>query len=51
LAFYVALGVILVKGELVDGSVFPGGRWLDATTGNYTDATVTDGDADWSFER
>jgi hypothetical protein len=41
----------VLKGELVDNSTFPGGHWPDATTGNYTDATVTDGDADWSFER
>jgi uncharacterized protein YukE len=41
----------VLKGELVDGSAFPGGHWPDATTGNYSDATVTDGDADWSFER
>ena len=41
----------VLKGELVDGSAFPGGQWPDATTGNYSDATVTDGDADWSFER
>lgn len=41
----------VLKGELVDGAAFPGGHWPDATTGNYSDATVTDGDADWSFER
>lgn len=41
----------VLKGELVDASTFPGGNWPDATTGNYSDATVTDGDADWSFER
>ena len=41
----------VLKGELVDGGAFPGGHWPDATTGNYADATVTDGDADWSFER
>ncbi len=40
-----------LKGELVDASMFPGGHWPDATTGNYSDGTVTDGDADWSFER
>ena len=41
----------VLKGELVDNSTYPGGHWPDATTGNYSDATVTDGDADWSFER
>ena len=40
-----------LKGELVDASFYPGGQWPDATTGNYSDGTVTDGDADWSFER
>jgi hypothetical protein len=41
----------LLKGELVDHSTFPGGHWPNATTDCYSDATVTDGDADWSFER
>ncbi|MGC9665582.1 hypothetical protein ACNTMW_03390 [Planosporangium sp. 12N6] len=40
-----------LHGEAVDKSAFPGGAWPDATTANFTDATVTDGDADWAFER
>jgi hypothetical protein len=38
-------------GELSDDGVFHDGRWPSATTAAYSDATVTDGDAEWSFER
>lgn len=40
-----------LHGEAVDASMFPGGRWPDPATGTYNDATVTDGDADWSLRR
>jgi hypothetical protein len=50
------LGVQLLQlaglvGELSDNGVFHEGHWPSATTGAYADATVTDGDAEWSFER
>lgn len=38
-------------GELSDNGVFRAGHWPSATTEAYRDATVTDGDAEWSFER
>lgn len=38
-----------LHGEARDASMFPGGRWPDPATGNYSDGTVTDGDADWSL--
>jgi hypothetical protein len=41
----------VLHGEAVDGGVFPHGHWPDATTTNFSDATVTDGDADWSLRR
>ena len=37
--------------EAADGSVFPGGHWPGSLTDRYIDATVTDGDAEWSMER
>ncbi len=40
-----------LDGELADGGVFHRGHWPSATTAAYADATVTDGDAEWSFER
>lgn len=40
-----------LRGEIADNSVFTGGQWPRSTTENYSDATVTDGDAEWSFER
>lgn len=39
----------VLHGEAIDASLFPGGRWPDPATGNYSDGTVTDGDADWSL--
>lgn len=35
--------------EAQDGSGFPGGRWPVAAAGDFSDGTVTDGDADWSL--
>jgi len=40
-----------LHGEAVDNSFFPGGHWPVATTGGYSDGTVTDGDADWSLDK
>ena len=37
-----------LRGELVDHSQFPDGRWPRAVADTYADATVTDGDAKWS---
>lgn len=45
-----AAQMVVLHGDSIDNSKFPGGKWPDSTTGNYNDATVTDGDADWSFE-
>jgi hypothetical protein len=41
----------VLHGEATDGSAFPGRQWPNATTANFSDATVTDGDADWSLQR
>jgi hypothetical protein len=37
-----------IRSQLHDHTAFPGGRWPDARTEAFADATVTDGDADWS---
>jgi hypothetical protein len=37
--------------EAADASAFPGGHWPGSLTDRYSDATVTDGDAEWSIER
>jgi hypothetical protein len=37
--------------EAYDQSAFPNGRWPVGAAHSYDDATVTDGDADWSLER
>jgi hypothetical protein len=39
-----------LHGEANDPTNFPGGHWPDATPGRFSDATVTDGDADWSLQ-
>ena len=41
--------MIALKGEAVDNSAFPGGKWPSPNTKTFNDATVTDGDADWSL--
>ncbi len=41
--------LIAVHGETVDNSAFPGGKWPDPLSSTYNDATVKDGDADWSL--
>ncbi|MCE7001633.1 hypothetical protein LWC34_02075 [Kibdelosporangium philippinense] len=43
--------MISLHGEAIDNSTFPGGHWPDATTGSYNDASVKDGDADWSLNK
>lgn len=40
-----------LQGELVDMSTFPHGQWPNATTARFTDAAVSDGDADWSLDK
>lgn len=40
----------VLRSELVDHSQFPGGYWPSAVADTYTDATVTDGDAEWSVQ-
>ena len=42
--------MVVLHGEAIDASAFPGGRWPDATPSQFSDATVTDGDADWSLQ-
>jgi hypothetical protein len=44
-----ATSMVNLHGEAVDSTSFPGGRWPRANTGEYNDATVKDGDADWSL--
>jgi hypothetical protein len=41
----------VLHGEAIDNSLFPNGQWPNAAAANFSDATVKDGDADWSFER
>jgi hypothetical protein len=43
--------MVALHGEAGDMSAFPNGRWPQAVTANFSDATVTDGDADWSRRR
>ncbi|KOX08629.1 MULTISPECIES: hypothetical protein [Micromonospora] len=42
--------MVALHGEAIDASAFPGGNWPDAAPGHFSDATVTDGDADWSLQ-
>lgn len=46
-----AATMVTLHGESVDNTAFPGGHWPNATTNTYNDATVTDGDTDWSLRR
>ncbi|TDC43822.1 hypothetical protein [Micromonospora sp. KC213] len=41
--------MIVLHGEAVDATSFPGGKWPSSNTSTFNDATVTDGDADWSL--
>jgi hypothetical protein len=40
----------VLHGESIDNSVFPGGQWPKSTSDSFSDATVLDGDADWSMQ-
>lgn len=41
--------MVALHGEAVDAGAFPSGDWPSANSGTFGDATVTDGDADWSL--
>ncbi|HEX5201596.1 hypothetical protein ACFQS1_25525 [Paractinoplanes rhizophilus] len=43
--------MITLHGDAVDPTAFPKGAWPKANTGEYGDASVRDGDADWSLKR
>jgi uncharacterized protein YukE len=43
--------MVALLNQARDNSVFTGGHWPRAVTEAYSDATVTDGDAEWSFSR
>ncbi|MBU2664803.1 hypothetical protein KOI35_14975 [Actinoplanes bogorensis] len=45
-----ATALITLHGEAVDPTSFPNGAWPRTDTGLYSDATVKDGDADWSLK-
>ena len=42
--------MITLHGDAVDPTSFPNGAWPKSNTGQYSDATVKDGDADWSLK-
>ncbi|WBC17465.1 hypothetical protein O7600_11800 [Micromonospora sp. WMMA1998] len=44
-----ATAMVNLHGEAVDNSSFPAGKWPSPNTSTYSDATVRDGDADWSL--
>lgn len=41
--------MVFLHGEAVDVTSFPAGRWPAANSATFDDATVTDGDTDWSL--
>ncbi|OJF11094.1 hypothetical protein [Couchioplanes caeruleus] len=41
--------MIMLHGDAVDPASFPNGVWPMANSSQYSDATVKDGDADWSL--
>jgi len=45
-----AAAMITMHGDAVDPTSFPAGVWPKSNSGQYSDATVTDGDADWSLK-
>lgn len=45
-----ANALVVMHSDAVDPSSFPAGAWPKANTGLYSDATVKDGDADWSLK-
>ncbi|MEU6266873.1 hypothetical protein [Saccharopolyspora shandongensis] len=44
-----AAEMVALHGEAVDGTDFPLGAWPDPARNPFADATVSDGDADWSL--
>jgi hypothetical protein len=44
-----ATAMVNLHGEAVDLTTFPEGHWPRSQTSTYDDASVTDGDADWSL--
>ncbi|MGW4944496.1 hypothetical protein ACWEOZ_23225 [Actinoplanes sp. NPDC004185] len=45
-----AAAMISLHGDAVDPTSFPNGVWPKPNTNQYSDATVKDGDADWSLK-
>ncbi|MBG0569109.1 hypothetical protein [Actinoplanes aureus] len=45
-----ATAMIMLHGDAVDPSGFPEGVWPKSNTAQYSDASVLDGDADWSLK-
>jgi hypothetical protein len=43
--------MVVLHGEAADGTSLPGAHWPGARSDRFSDATVTDGDADWSVRR
>lgn len=44
-----ATSMVNLHGEAVDSRSFPGGKWPSPNASTYSDASVKDGDADWSL--
>lgn len=44
-----ASAMVSLHGEAVDNSSFPAGKWPSPNSSTFNDATVKDGDADWSL--
>lgn len=45
-----ATAMVMLHGDAVDPASFPNGVWPTSNAGQYSDATVKDGDADWSLK-
>jgi hypothetical protein len=43
--------MVVLHGEAVDAASFPAGKWPSPNSSTFNDATVTDGDADWSLAK
>jgi hypothetical protein len=43
--------LIVLHGDAIDPASFPNGVWPKANISQYSDATVKDGDADWSLKK
>jgi hypothetical protein len=46
-----ATSMVNLHGEAVDSTSFPGGMWPASNASTFSDATVVDGDADWSLAK